>query len=253
MRNLRELETLDSQPWDSNINGGRSVKVTNLGEHTVNDVPTKAVCAVSNSLDGSVLCIYHNYATCKIQSTTIHSKVKLQDYNNTMDDTILMVGGGQTLTTADGSIFPLTMKNGLCYLEQRKPTAWEMKELPRQVMTSIEVWYPLKLEKVGIGNDVNNNKTKLKNNIPPSSIDYLQLPQLIPITKNDCKTLETNKHSMVIEKVIETGDQRDNDRKLSYDEGNPSYTLPYTTDPNNKVEAFSTNVDEMNITKIDEE
>ena len=107
----------DSQPWDSNINGGRSVKVTSLGERTVKDVPIETVCAVSNSLNGSVLWIYHNYATGKIQPTTIHLKVQLQDYNNNVDDTILMVGGGQTLTTADGSIFPLTMKNGLCYLE----------------------------------------------------------------------------------------------------------------------------------------
>ena len=68
--------TEDSQPLDSNINGGRSVKVTSLRERTVRDVPTEAVCARSNSLDGSVLCIYHNYATGQIQPTTIHSKVQ---------------------------------------------------------------------------------------------------------------------------------------------------------------------------------
>ena len=55
--------TEDSQPLDSNINGGRSVKVTSLGECTIRDVPIEAACAVSNSLDGSVLCIYHNYTT----------------------------------------------------------------------------------------------------------------------------------------------------------------------------------------------
>ena len=110
--------TDDSQPWDSNINSGRSVMVTSLGERTVSDVPIGTVCAVSNSLDGTMLCIYHNYATAKIQPTTIHSKVQLQDHNNIVDDTILMVGGRQAFTTTTGSIFPLTMKNGLCYLEQ---------------------------------------------------------------------------------------------------------------------------------------
>ena len=77
--------TEDSLPWDSNINDGRSVKVTGLGERTVSDVPIGSVCAVSNSLDGSVLCIYHNYAIGQIQPTTIHSKVQLQDYNNIVD------------------------------------------------------------------------------------------------------------------------------------------------------------------------
>ena len=93
-----------------------------MGERTVSDVPIGSICTVSNSLDGSVLCIYHNYAIGQIQPTTIHSKVQLQDYNNIVDDTILMLGGGQTLFTEKGSIFPLTMKNGLCYLEQQIPT-----------------------------------------------------------------------------------------------------------------------------------
>ena len=52
----------------------------------------------------------------------------------------MMLGGSQTITTADGSIFPL--KNGLCYLEQHRPTIWEMKTLPRLVMTPVELWDP---------------------------------------------------------------------------------------------------------------
>ena len=91
------------------------------------NVPIEAICAVSRSLDGSVLYIYHNYATGQIEPTTIHSKVRLQHQNNNVDDTIMMLGGSQIITTADSSIFPLTAKNGLCYLEQRRPTVWEMK------------------------------------------------------------------------------------------------------------------------------
>ena len=163
--------TKDSLPWDSNINDGRSVKITGLGERIVSNVPVGSVCAVSNSLDGSVLCIYHNYATGHIQPTTIHSKVQLQDYHNIVDDTILMLGGSQTLTTGKRSIFPLTVKNGLCYLEQRKPTEWEMKKLPKHEMTSIELWDPSKFE-----DDVNSDMGK---NIPLPPTDYSQLPQLM--------------------------------------------------------------------------
>ena len=131
-----------------------------------------------------------------------------------------MVGGDQTLNTANRSIFPLTMKNGLCYLEQQKPMVWEIKELPRQVMTSIEVWDPLKFKKFDGDYNLNNDKTKLKNNIPPTPMDYSQLPQLIPKTKI-----------------------------------NPSHSLPYTTGLNNKMKAFSTsiNINETNTTKSDKE
>ena len=100
-----------------------------------------------------------------------------------------MVGGGQALTTPNGSIFLLTMKNRLCYLEQQKQTVWEMKELPRQVMTSIKVWDPSKFEKVGGDYDLNNDKNKLGNNIPPTLMDYSQLPQLISKT---VKAFSTN-------------------------------------------------------------
>ena len=67
--------TEDSEPLDPKFNYGRSVKVTSLRERTVQDVPIEAICAVSSSLDGSVLCIYHNYATGQIPPTTIHLKV----------------------------------------------------------------------------------------------------------------------------------------------------------------------------------
>ena len=53
-----------------------------------------------------------------------------------------MLGETQTITTSDGSIFPLTAKNRICYLEQRRPTVWEMKTLTRLVMTSVELWDP---------------------------------------------------------------------------------------------------------------
>ena len=50
----------------------------------------------------------------------------------------MMLGGSQTLTTPDGSIFPLVIKNGLCYLKEHRSTDWEMKLLPQVIMTSVE-------------------------------------------------------------------------------------------------------------------
>ena len=67
-----------------------------------------------------------------------------------MDDIVMMLGGSQTITTLDGIIFPLVVKNGLCYLEQHKPTTLEMRLLPRVIMTLAKPWDPTT-------NDKNNN------------------------------------------------------------------------------------------------
>ena len=100
------------------------------------------MCAVSKSTAGDALCMYYNYAAGQIQATTVHSKIQLQHNNNTVDDTAMMLGGKQTIITEKGIIFPLTMKNGLCHLEQRRPTASELELLPRVIMTSPESWDP---------------------------------------------------------------------------------------------------------------
>ena len=63
------------------------------------------------------------------------------------------------------------------------------------------------------------------------------------------KMLVRNKCPM----VSETGDQRNKDRKLLYNEEHLFYPLSVTMDLNKKVEASSTNIDEMNTTKNDEE
>ena len=64
--------TEDSRQLDSTFNHG-SVKVTRLGESTMQNVPIEVICAVSKSINVEVLCIYQlrywsdsdNYRTFK--------------------------------------------------------------------------------------------------------------------------------------------------------------------------------------------
>ena len=51
----------------------------------------------------------------------------------------MKLGGQQTIITHGGHIFPLSMQNGLCYLEQRIHTNEEMCLLPQVIMTSNRV------------------------------------------------------------------------------------------------------------------
>ena len=183
------------------------------------NVPIEAICAVSKLLDGIVLCIDHNYAASQIQPTTVHSKVQLQHHNNNVDDTIMMLGGSHTITTADGSIFQLVVKNGLCYLKQRRPTVWGMKILPCVIMTSVEPW-------------------------DSSTYEYTSN------THNDINMmiLARSKQAMINET---SGHRRDKNRKLLYEEGPHPYQNPTTTQPIKKLEAFSTNVDTVSTTNDD--
>ena len=138
-----------------------------------------------------------------------------------MDDTILMLGESQTITTADGSIFQLTTRNGLSYLEQYRPTVWEIKTLPRLVMTSAEPWDPSKFD---CTNNVSNDMSMMM--------------------------LARSKRP----KINKTGEhRRDKDRKILYETGPHPYSLPTATKSAKKLEAFSTNIDTMNTTNDDEE
>ena len=125
------------------------------------------------------------------------------------------------MTTADGSIFPLTTKNGLCYLEQRRPTVWEMKTLPRLVMISAEPW---DLSKFDCTNNVSND-----------------MSMMMCARSKRPMIGKTGKH------------QRDKDRKLLYEAGPHPYSLPTVTKLAKKLEAFSTNIDTMNTTNDNEE
>ena len=54
----------------------------------------------------------------------------------------MRLGGTQTITTHGGHIFPLSMFRGLCYLNQRRPTDYEMETLPQVIMTNDAVLDP---------------------------------------------------------------------------------------------------------------
>ena len=54
----------------------------------------------------------------------------------------MKLGGQQTSIAHGRHIFPLSMNNGLCYLEQRIPTDEEIHLLPQVIMTSNRVWDP---------------------------------------------------------------------------------------------------------------
>ena len=125
----------DSRQMGPSSHLNQHVNANDVGEHTINDNHIAQFCAVSRSQHGDILCIYHEYTIGNIQERTIHSKIQILDYGNKVNDNAILLGGQQTFIAHGGHIFPLSLKNGIFYLEQRIPTDEEMRVLPQVIMT----------------------------------------------------------------------------------------------------------------------
>ena len=72
---------------------------------------------------------------------TIHSSGQLEWYKNDVNDKSLKLPGGlQRITTHDGYVHPLDIKNGLPYISIRPYTDHEYDTLPHVIWTSDTDW-----------------------------------------------------------------------------------------------------------------
>ena len=130
---------------DCNWMGGpdikRRVHITGMDNHQVRDIIIGTVGAYVISNRGPVICVFHETAyTGRGQS--ILSSLQMEHFKNLVDDRVIGLGGGQQITTADGYNFPLSIVNGLPYLQMRRFTKNEYLTLPHVNMTSEQPWDP---------------------------------------------------------------------------------------------------------------
>ena len=98
--------------------------------------------------------------------------------------------GGKQRIHADGTVIPLKMQRALLYTFIREPTEWELKNLPRVMLTSDEFWDPGKItDSITIPRSIIhpvNNGTNLnkRGQAPfhdeggvPSKMQHLRTPQ----------------------------------------------------------------------------
>ena len=90
---------------------------------------------------GPVILIFHKTAYTG-NNKSIISSTQLEHYHNRVDDRSTLAGSTQRISTADGYIFPLSIKQGLPYLRMRPYTTHEFLNTPHVVMMSDKVWYP---------------------------------------------------------------------------------------------------------------
>jgi hypothetical protein len=121
----------------------RTVDIKGIDNHHVNNIGIGTVGGVVNTQKGPVIDIMHQYALLG-KGASIHSPSQLEWYKNDVNDKSVHVPGGiQRLTTLDGYVIPLIIKDGLARLDIRQHTDHEYETLPHVVLTSEVEWDPL--------------------------------------------------------------------------------------------------------------
>jgi hypothetical protein len=124
---------------------GRSANITGINDHTLPnlDIVTAAGCVESQN--GPIILIMNQYAHLG-KGKTIHSSAQLEHYRNHVEDRSRTVGGNQRIVTLDDYIIPLHIRQGLPYMDMRRPTDAELASLPHVVLTSDVDWDPSVLD-----------------------------------------------------------------------------------------------------------
>jgi hypothetical protein len=144
---------------DSGCNGGLAgddviildetldtVDITGIADSKLKSVKIGTVAGVINTTDGPVVAIFHQYATYG-KGKTLHSVTQFRSFGLEVNDIPKSCPGGkQCITTPDGYTIPLAIRDGLCYMDIRKPVDDEMEQLPHLIMTSDIPWDPRDLD-----------------------------------------------------------------------------------------------------------
>jgi hypothetical protein len=124
----------------------RTVDIKGIDNHHVNDIGIGTVGGVVNNQKGPVIAIMHQYALLD-KGASIHSPSKLEWYKNDVNDKSVHVPGGlQRLTTLDGYVIPLIIKDSLALLNIWPHTDHQYVTHPHFFLTSQVEWDPTVLD-----------------------------------------------------------------------------------------------------------
>jgi hypothetical protein len=132
----------------------RTVDIRGIDNHEICSIPIVNAGAIVRSQRGEVIAIFNQYAYHPAQGRSIHSSCQLEFFANDVNDRSIHTPGGlQRIKTVDGYVFPLSVRDGLPYLDMRPYTDDEWKTLPHVIFTSDVDWDPRILDFDVEGND----------------------------------------------------------------------------------------------------
>ena len=119
--------------------------VLGLDAHLVSDLPLATVAGVISTSQGPIIGIFHQYAHLG-KGKTIHSSTQLRQFGIDVHDTPISLHGLQCLKHPDGYVVPLSIRNGLAYMDMHPPTDLELESYPHVFFTSDNAWDPSSLD-----------------------------------------------------------------------------------------------------------
>ena len=119
----------------------QKVNVTGIADNTIEDIPIGTVAGLITTTRGPIIGIFHQYAIVG-KGKTIHSSNQLKSFGVQIDDTPRKLKGSQCIKHPDGYVIPLSIRNGLPYMDMKCPSDEEMDEYPHVIFTSDTQWDP---------------------------------------------------------------------------------------------------------------
>ena len=122
----------------------RFVSITGLKNTTMSQVPIGTAIGLVHSTTGKTLCVFPQAAVSNEVETSILSPLQMEMYGLKVDDRSRIAAGKQRIHTTDGYRYGLHIRNGLPYLDMRKPTPEELDDesIPTVFMCSPFDWNP---------------------------------------------------------------------------------------------------------------
>ena len=134
--------------------------VTGIGEKSLSNLPLCTVGAIIQTHKGPIIGIFNQYAHFG-KGQTIHSVNQLKHFGIIIDDTPRQFGGKQRLATPEGYYIPLSIRNGLPYIDMQPPTDAELESYPHVIFTSDMSWDPQVLDDEYTVTDLDLNEDDL--------------------------------------------------------------------------------------------
>jgi hypothetical protein len=122
-----------------------TTSVTGIANNTLPDLKICTVAALIETQKGPIIGIFHQYAHSG-SGKTIHSVRQLRQFGTIVDDTPRSHGGKQRLETLEGYIIPLSIRDGLTYIDMSPPTDKELDEYPHVFFTADLPWDPRSIQ-----------------------------------------------------------------------------------------------------------
>ncbi|KAL7578501.1 hypothetical protein ACA910_011564 [Epithemia clementina (nom. ined.)] len=125
---------------------GRKVDISGIDNHEVNNLDIVPCASMFDTNKGRIIGIFHEYAYLG-KGRSIHSSGQLEWMGLKVDKRSVLVGGRQRIETLQNHIIPITIKEGLAYIQLvGRPTDQDMDDYPHVFFTNPADWDPALLD-----------------------------------------------------------------------------------------------------------